>query len=550
MSNFAVVRHIRHLRRYQHILNVFVRHGFGFALTQLPMQRKWVHLLRGGPSVEAQTLPSHFRQALEDLGPTFIKLGQVLSTRPDLLPPAYIAELSRLQDTVPPVAWEKIQSVIKEELDASPRTLFRHIAPQPMAAASLGQVHAAILPDGTEVVIKVQRPNIRKTIEMDLEILHDLAQYVERHTALGKVYELEGIAREFADTLHAEMNYRQEATNAERFRENFAGEHTLYIPRVYWEYTTQKVLVLERLEGIKIDNIGALEAAGYDRHQIAKHAAQLTVKEILEDGFFHADPHPGNFVVLEDEVIGAMDFGMVGYLSDEDRINLTRLYIVSVQMDAHGVVDELVHIGAAPADVDRSELAQEISSLLRRYEGLPLKEVSAARVMNEIRPIVFRHHLHLPSNYWLLGKTLAMMEGIGRKLDPGFDIFAFSKPYVRKLLFEIVLPNRRWLERTLRRSLLWGDLLDEVPRTGMLLLQRLQNRDPIPLTLEKSVLDRLDNLFSRLALSLLVTGITIGVALVIPATIDITWVRAVLYVSFGVALILGVWVLVSILRQS
>ncbi len=550
MSNFAVVRHIRHLRRYQHILNVFVRHGFGFALTQLPMQRKWVQRLRGGPTPEAQTLPSHFREALEDLGPTFIKLGQVLSTRPDLLPPTYITELSRLQDTVPPVAWQEIQEVIEEELGAPPEACFRHISPQPIAAASLGQVHAAVLSTGAEVVVKVQRPHIREPLEMDLEILHDLAQYAQRHTALGKVYDLEEIAREFTDTLHAEMSYRREATNAERFQENFAGEHTLYIPQVYWEYTTQKVLVLERLDGIKIDNIGALEAAGYNRHKIAKHAAQLTIKEILEDGFFHADPHPGNFVVMENEVIGAMDFGMVGYLSDEDRSNLTRLYIVSVQMDAHGVVDELVHIGAAPPDVDRSALAQEISTLLRRYAGMPLKEISAARVMNEIRPIVFRHHLKIPSNYWLLGKTLAMMEGLGRKLDPGFDIFAFSKPYVRKLLFEMVLPNRRWLESALRRGLLWGDLSEELPRTGMLLLQRLQNREPIPLTLEKSVLDRLDNLFSRLALSLLVTGITIGIALVIPATIDITWVRAVLYVSFGIALILGVWVLLSILRQS
>ncbi|MGC9356786.1 MAG: ABC1 kinase family protein [Anaerolineae bacterium] len=550
MFNIPVIRRISHLRRYQTILNVFVRHGFGFTLDLLPVPRRWQRTFRKAPSEEPQTLPIHFREALEELGPTFVKLGQVLSTRPDLMPPEYITQLSLLQDTVPPISWEEIQRVLVAELNAAPEEVFRWINPEPLAAASLGQVHAALLHDGDEVVIKIQRPNILETIEIDLEILHTLAHYAQRHTPLGDFYNLEEIAEDFADTLHAELNYRREARNAERFRENFAFESALYIPRVYWDWTTQRVLTLERIRGIKIDNVRAIEAAGHDRHEIATHAAHLTVKEVLEDGFFHADPHPGNFVVMEDGSIGAMDFGMVGELSDEDRINLIRLYTVAIRMDAEGVVDEFIHIGAAPLDVDRRALARDVNRLLHRYAGMPLKDVSATQILNEIRPIVFRHKLQLPTNYWLLGKSLGMMEGIGLRLDPEFDIFTFSRPYVTRLLLKLLAPGRRQIENLVQRGMMWGDLIDEIPRAGMVLLDRLRKNEPVPLSLDRTTLNRIDDLFARLALSFIIAGMIVGLGLVIPATVNTgIWLRVVLVGGFVVALVLGTWVAVSILRR-
>ncbi|MBN1260749.1 MAG: AarF/ABC1/UbiB kinase family protein [Anaerolineae bacterium] len=550
MINFPVTRRLSHLRRYQEMLGVFARHGFGSALDLLPVERKWIRRLRPYPVSELQTLPAHFRIALEELGPTFVKLGQILSTRPDLLPPVYVSELSRLQDKVAPVPWKEIREVIKNELGAPPETIFDNLDPTPIAAASLGQVHAATLQDGAKVVVKVQRPNILHTIEVDLQILEDLAHYVQRHTPLGDLYELEEFASDFANTLKAELNYLREGRNADRFRKAFRGERYIYIPEVHWQYTTQRVLVLERIEGIKITDIGALQAAGFDLDKLALHAARMSVKEILEDGFFHADPHPGNLFVMESGAIGVMDFGMTGLLSEQDRINLARLYGVAVQLDAEGVVDELIHIRAAPPDVDRGALARDIHRLLRQYHGLPLKAIHTAEVIQNIRPIVFEHRLHLPSNYWLLAKSLVMMEGIGRRLAPEFDIFAFSQPQVARLALRALTPSRRTVEQLFRQGLVWSDLFNALPRTGLRLLNRLEQREPIPLSLDKRSLDRLDTLVTRLALSLIVAGMIIGIAIMTPAISESnTFVRVMLGLAFVVSLGLGLGIVFSILRR-
>jgi ubiquinone biosynthesis protein len=549
MLNLSTFRPVRHLRRYQHIVGVFVRHGFGFALSQItliPASRR--EQLTSPPP---ETLPVHFRKALEELGPTFVKLGQMLSTRPDLLPPSYLNELTKLQDTVPPVEWQAIRAVIEEELTESPEEVFWTIDPEPMAAASLGQVHGATLRGGQEVVVKVQRPGILGTIKTDLEILQDLAHHAQRHTSIGQLYRFEEIAEEFADTLRAELDYRREGRNADRLRSNFADEDFLHIPQVYWEHTTKRVLVLERIFGIKIDDIPAIEAAGYSRERIANHAARLIIQEVLQDGFFHADPHPGNFVVMENEVIGAMDFGMVGYLTHEDRQNLIRIYTVAVRFDVEGVVDELIHIGAAPPSVNRRALGRDVERLLRRYYSVPLKDVRANEVINQVMPIMFEHHLQLPTNLWLLAKTLAMMEGIGKQLDPDFDIFKFSKPYVTRLLLGMFIPSRRSLESALRRGMVWNDLLVALPRTGLTLLDRIEKGQPISmkLDLDRHSVKQLDRMVTRLALSLIVLGMIVGTALVVPATAGgSSALQVIVAVGFVISLALGAWVILSIIR--
>ncbi len=537
---------IRHLRRYQHIFNVFMRHGFGFALAQLPAEPGW---LRGARPAEPATLPCHFRQALEELGPTFVKLGQVLSTRPDLLPPAYILELAKLRDAVPPVPWPEIRQVLETELSAPPETVFRTISPEPMAAASLGQVHAATLRDGTSVVVKVQRPHIVPTIETDLEILADVARYAARHTPLGRIYHLEEVAEEFAETLHNELDYRREARNADRFRTNFAGHSYLYIPRIYWDYTSARVMVMERIQGINLDNVAALDAAGHDRHRLATNASRATIKEVLEDGFFHADPHPGNLLVLENGAIGVLDFGMVGHISRQDRLNLARLYAVVVRLDAEGMVEELIRLGAASADIDRPALTREVQRFLNHYYALPLREIRAGEVLNEVLPIAFKYHLHLPTNLWLLAKTLTMTEGVGVKLDPDFDIFAFSSPYITRLLLKTVLPNRDWVEATLREGAVWSDLAQEVPRMGLRLLKRLEKREPLVLALDDHSLRALDRLVTRVALSLIITGMIVGLALLVPVTAESgIFLQAIVILGFILSLGLGGWVLLSIFR--
>ncbi len=547
----SLTRPVRHLRRYQYILSVFARHGFGFALSHLPIEPSWRRDLQPAPTPTPASLPRHFRQALEELGPTFVKLGQMLSTRPDLLPPEYINELAKLQDEVPPVAWREIRKVIQAELQAPPEEVFATIDPTPIAAASLGQVHLARLPSREKVVVKIQRPNILATIQTDLEIIQDIARYLEQHTPLGRVYQLEEMAEDFSDMLNNELNYQREGQNADRFRQNFAEEDYLCIPRVYWEYSTRRVLVLEHIAGIKIDNIPALDEAGYDRHKIATRAAKFIIKEVLEDGFFHADPHPGNLIIMDNEVIGVMDFGMVGHLSDQDRMNLIRLYAVSVRMDVQGVVDELIHIGAAPQTVDRRALTRDVERLLNYYYGLPLKEIRATEVINEVMPIAFKHHLRLPTNLWLLGKTLAMLEGLGLKLDPEFDIFAFSAPRVGQLLIRNLLPNRRTAENLLRRWLTWSDLLDDIPHISNIMLQRIEEGTPIKLTLDRVCWQRIDLMVTRMALSIIVAGMIIGLAFVLPTAMESVWVvQAIVLIGFIASLALGGWVFISIVRRK
>jgi len=549
-------RRVRHLRRYREIAQILLRHGFGELVElveRLPYPRRLLRRFR--PSVPRLGTPRRLRMALEELGPTFIKLGQVLSTRPDLLPPDFIAELSRLRDDVPPGPWEPVQEEIEEELGAPLEDLFAAFDPQPLAAASLAQVHPATLPDGTEVVVKVQRPGIEQTIETDLEILFDVARLLQERTPLGELYDLPGIVEEFAATLRAELDFYREGRNADRFRANFAGEEYLYIPKVYWDLTTRRVLVLERIEGIRIDDVEALDAAGYDRRRVALHATRMIIKEVLEDGFFHADPHPGNFVVMEGEVIGAMDFGMVGYLSHRDRVDLVRLYIHVVQLDEEGIVEQLIRMGMVGGRVDRDRLRRDIGRLLRRYQGMPLKAIRAGEIMQEALPIAFRHRLRLPPELWLLGKTLAMMEGVGMRLYPDFDPFAVSEPYVRRFIIRLLSPAE-WGTTALRSVSDWGYLLALLPRVGARLLVQAE-RGELEVALRhrglEEALNRIDRLTGRLSLSLLVAALIVGLALVVPAfdLVERGGLAMVLVVAgFIGASLLGLWLIVSILRSG
>lgn len=543
--------------RYREIVQVLARHGFGNLIDQLelvPYLSLPRRLLRGVTPGPPLTAPERMRLAIEELGPTFIKLGQILSTRPDLIPPPYIAQLVRLQDTVPPAPWEAVREQLERELDGPLGERFASFKAEPAAAASLAQVHQATLPGGEEVVVKVQRPGIEETVEVDLEILFDLAHLIQRRTPLGEIYDLVDIAEEFAFTLRNEMDYRREGYNADRFRRNFANEAALYIPNVYWDYTTQRVLTLERISGIKIDDVAAMDAAGVDRRQVAKSAARIIIKEVLEDGFFHADPHPGNFFVMDEAVIGAMDFGMVGHLDQRDRENLVRLYIVSVQLDTEGIVEQLIRMGAARRDVDRAGLQRDISRLLNRYHGRPLKEIRAREVIEEVMPVAFRHQLRLPSRLWLLGKTLAMMEGVGLQLDPDFDIFAVSQPYVRKFLWQRVSPET-WGRRLLKSGGDWGELLADLPRRVPRLIDQLEEGD-LQFTLRireiETLFVRLDRVGNRLAISVLLAAFIVSLALLMPSFVGGRqgWIFWLIVLGFVVSSGLGLWLLLSIWRSG
>ncbi len=556
MSTFVLQRSRRHRQRYQEIAEVFLRHGFGYLFNNLgpewaPPRRSSRSAEQAAAPVPEQDLPAHFRQALEELGPTFVKMGQVLSTRPDLLPPAYITELRKLQDSVPPVPWEAIRDAITQELGRPPEEIFASVDPEPLGAASLGQVYAATLADGAEVVIKVQRPNIQPTIATDLEILQALAPAAQR-TPEGQVHDFVAEAEEFAYTLNNELDYRLEGRNADRFRANFANETLIHVPHVYWEYTTPRVLVLERISGVKIDDVAAVEAAGYSRRQVAENAARMVIKEVLEDGFFHADVHPGNFVVMPGAVIGVMDFGRMGYLSERDRYDAIAFYVAVISMDPDGIVDQLVRMGAAGSDVERKALSRDIERVLYKYYSTSLGDIRIQGMADVATPIINRYHLRLPSNFVLLLQTLGMIQGIALTLDPDFDVWAFSEPAMRRVTRRLARPRRGRGQNLLRQGREWNELAANLPRTANRLLAQADRGDLLQIGLKDSgpIMKQMDRLTTRMALSLLLAALTISLALLLSFTDAGSMLQAPITLGFAMVIALTAWLFISILRGT
>src|SRR5512139_2327534 len=537
------------LKRYREIVSVLARHGFVSFLADLRIEHRISlpsRLLKQADNSNISPA-EHLRLALEELGPTFVKLGQLLSTRPDVLPPDFINELSKLKDSVPPNPWEDVRAVLVAEIGGEPEQFFEEIDPVPLGAASLAQVHAATLKSGEEVVVKVQRPDIPATIESDLEILKEMASIAER-TPWGVLNHPQEMVDEFAYSLHNELDYRREGRNADRFRANFEGSEYLYLPKIYWEHTTRRVLVMERIQGIKIDDIAALDAAGYDRKRVAIQAVDMIVKEVLQDGFFHADPHAGNYIVMPGEVIGAMDFGLVGELTGRDRNHLTHLYVSAIALDADSIIDELIRMGVVHSGTDRSRLRRDLERLLGKYSGAMLKDINIQEILEEITALCSRHRLSIPSNLWLLGKSLAMIEGLGLQLDPDFDFFAVSEQYMGELKRQVWLPKAEWGQALLRQGADWIEFLNLLPRTGRRLLEKTEQDELFEFGLKDKdfLLGGLSRLVNRLSLSIVIAGLVVSLAILIAVTTAGSPLQFLVVVGFVATLGLGFWLLISI----
>lgn len=386
------------LHRSREIASAFARHGLGWLLAHVgldslvPFERGWLgHPARQSPYTQAE----HLRMALGELGATFIKLGQALSTRSDLLPEAYVAELSKLQDKAPPVPFPEIYNIIRQELGRLPDELFAAFDPEPLASASIGQVHAGRLEDGRQIIVKVRRPGVAEQVEEDLQILGGMASWAARHTSFGRDYNLPDIVEAFAFTLRGELDYRREGHNIEQFRQNFAEDARVIIPRVYWDYCSGRVLTMQRVGGIKVANVAALDEAGIEQRVVADNAVQLMLRQLFEFGFFHADPHPGNFFVQPDGAIALIDFGMVGRLDQQLQDTLLRLGLAVARQDAQRMADEFYALGIARRDANRVALHRDLDHLLSRYAGRPLQELAAREVTDEVMASAFRHHLQL-----------------------------------------------------------------------------------------------------------------------------------------------------------
>lgn len=544
-----------HLTRYRQIAEVLVHHGLGWVAGAAGLER--FRPEERPVSGEAPTPPQRLRLALEELGAAFIKLGQFLSTRPDLMPPEYQVELARLQDDAPPISSEAAQERIELELGHPVRELFASFDPAPLAAASIGQAHAAVRRDGTEVVIKVRRPGIVEQIEEDLEILLNLASALARRWEFARRVDVVGLAEEFANTLRSELNYLQEARNAERFAGNFADDPSVHIPRVYWETTTSRVLTLERIRGAKIDDLAVLDARGIDRRLLAEHGTQVILRMIFDHGFFHADLHPGNFFIESegaDGRFGLIDFGMVGVLDDAAQEHLASLVIAITDQDYDQLVDVLLSLGVSAERIDRQSLRRDLERLITAYYGRPLGEVDLTALINQALAIIRRHNLHLPSNLALLVKTIIIAEGLGARLDPDFHLLKIIEPYTAKLLLRQWSP-RRLLRKLnhMRKDLVWLGI--EVPQQLRRMIGEMERRGfevgMKPHTLDP-VLDRLERLVNRVVLGILASAFIIGLAILLsvyrPSGSE-KWVGVMFAIGFLFAILLGIYLAWSIFKS-
>jgi ubiquinone biosynthesis protein len=422
--------------RERQIAEVLVRYGLSYLANVVGLERvvSVADGLVGRARADARTPSENLRLALEELGPTFIKLGQLLSTRADLLPPDYRAELTKLLDAAPAVPSNVVEEIVEHELHAPVDTAFVSFDAVPLACASVGQAHTATLRDGIEVVVKVRRPHVVEEMEQDLEIIRNFAARASRRSKTAARHDVVGLADEFVHALRAQLDYLQEARNAERFSANFASDPWVQIPRIFPDLTTSRVITLERIRGMKITDLTALDEAGLDRHALAERTALIVSKMIFEDGFFHADPHPGNFFIEPTGRVGIVDFGMVGTLDDRSRQQLGRLLSGFVRRDPGRLADALLALGTSTGVVDRARLREDLATLLARYFGRSIGEVSLRSAIGEILEIVRRHRLKVPPDLSLLFTVLIIAEGIVAELDPEFRFAEALAPYARRHL--------------------------------------------------------------------------------------------------------------------
>lgn len=544
--------------RLREISAVLARHGLGYLTVTLGLERVVPFhrgLLGHRRSAHAYTKPDHMRMAIEDLGPTFVKLGQIASTRADLLPPDYQRELALLQDHVPPEPTGAIRTVIASELGRPVEELFAWFEDQPLAAASIGQAHAARLHDGTEVVVKVRRPRAVERVEADLALLRRVALTASRRSQIAARYDVVGLVEEFADTLRAELDYVREGQSAERIAANFAGDPNVHIPRVFAAVSGARVLTLERLRGSKINAFAALEAAGIDRAALAARASRLLMKMVFEDGFFHADPHPGNFFVEPDGRIGLIDFGMTGTIDDRTQEQLIGVLMALTAGDTPRLVDAFLELGVAHTRIDRAAFQRDLAHVITPYYGRALGEISLSTVLQEMLAIIRTHHLALPRNLALLVKTLIMSEGLATELAPEFTLTSVLVPYAQRLLARRFLPGY-WAPRL-------GGAAGDAARLGLTLPRRVDHllgaleRGDLEIGMRPmgfdAIVGRFERLANRIVLGVIAAAFINGLAMLMsiyhPPGWE-AWAPVAFLVGFVFAAGLGVYLAWSILRSG
>ncbi len=549
---------VRDLPRLHEIASVLIHYGWGDVVRILGVS----HILeRAGRLLHWQTtsevtaldLPVRIRMALTELGPTFVKLGQVLATRVDVFPPDWIAEFEQLHSRVPPVPFEAVRPLLEKALGHPLDEVFDHFETSAFAAASIAQVHRAVLKDGSRVVVKVRRPDIVPKIEADLRILGHLARLVESEMPESRRYQPSQIVQQLQRSLRRELDMVKEARNIERFAQNFANEATVHIPRVYWEYCSEVVNVQEELRGVPGTDLNAARAAGLDLGVLAARGGDAVLKMILLDGYFHADPHPGNVIYLPGNVIGMIDFGMVGRLTDRRREQIIDFLNAMVLKDEEGMLNVLL-TWSGEAEVDEERLAYDISEMVFSYDNLPLKDVQIGPLLADVTALMRDNNLTLPSDLTLLFKALITLEGLGRQLTPDFHMVDHLEPFIRQVYASRYTPAA--MAKRARHGL--KEMLEVVlglPR-DLAHLFRLARRGSLRIDLDLKRLDhfghQLNRASNRLTMGVLTASLVVGSSIIMTVEGGPTLFGLPLFglLGFLIAFFNSLWILFSIWRSD
>ncbi|MHB1397668.1 MAG: ABC1 kinase family protein [Trichloromonadaceae bacterium] len=553
-------RNIRSIRRYRNILGILIKYGFGHVVEQLNVNyylelgRKIVTLGSAPKEIERLTQPERLRLAMEELGPTFIKLGQILSTRPDVLPHEYVEEFGKLQDKIPSIPLSDVLQQVEADLGAPAAEFFAEFSSIPLAAASIAQVHRGRLLSGEEVVIKVRRPGIEGTIETDLDILAGLAYLVEHHIPNAGILDPEGVVKEFRRTIKREMDFTREGRTIDRFAANFAKDPTVYTPKVYWEYTSQRVLTMEYVDGVKISQLYDQPGAGYDPRAVAANGATAILKQVLVHGLFHGDPHPGNLFVLADNRVCFIDYGMVGRLDDDLKSLLVDLLTGVLQRDVDRIIALLLYSNDLSDEVDLKGLKRDLSEFIDTYYELDLKEINAGKLLTEFVEILTSYRIRFNPDLMLLAKALITIEGIGRQLDPEFNMIGHLRPFMEKVVRDRVNPAALSKE-LLRVTQSYGALAKTLPRDIKEFINRV-NRNKFKIDLEHRGLEKLitdlDKSSNRISFSMLIAALIIGSSLIMQTNKGpmLFGFPILGFLGYSIAGFLGLWLAIAILRSG
>jgi ubiquinone biosynthesis protein len=542
---------VTQIQRFSHILEILGKYGFGVALEKLFPIHSRMRFSRPGDSPESSGEYERMRLAIEELGPTFVKFGQIMSTRTDLLLPEMIAELKKLQDHVKPVPFGEIRPIIEASCP-NPGKWFREIDETPVASASISQVHRAVLLDGTRVALKIQRPGIGEIIETDLRILASMAERVEQAFPETRVYNPTGMVKDFAHQIRNELDFLKEARTAERMRANFPDGSGIHIPTIYWDYSSSRMLVMEFVEGVRIDNLEELAALGLDPHEIGARGFRAYVKMIFDDGFFHGDPHPGNLLVRNDGTIVVLDFGIAGIIRPKKRRNFINFLFSVIHEDTELMVKSLGRLGVEIPEDKREALQDDLFFLLQDL-GLSytISQFHFALFVNELAEVMRRYHIKVPANLMLILKVLVMILDIGVRLDPEFNIEKELSPYLQ----EIAEKNTYSVVNAKRISVTFLETLDailDLPRYLNLTMKRLSTGTIRIDLVERDIQELvsvIDSVSDKLMMGLVVGSLVIGSSLVLRASHqhlrpEISWIA---FFGYGLAVLVGFYAIYDVL---